>query len=127
MEVKRRYPPELASAHRAQQFVAELLGGAPFDTEAARVITCELVTNAVVHGRSEVALTVRSTSGPFVCLEVTDANGCCDLKAKRPSPEATTGRGLLFVEMLARSWGVEPHDTGKTVWALLDRPNLKSD
>jgi hypothetical protein len=127
MEVQRTYPPELASAHRAQQFVAELLGGAPFDTESARVITCELVTNAVIHGRSDVTLTVRSTSGPIVCLEVTDANGCCDLHAKLPTPEATTGRGLLFVETLARSWGVAPHGDGKTVWALLDRPPLKSD
>jgi anti-sigma regulatory factor (Ser/Thr protein kinase) len=126
MEVQRRYPPDVASAHRAQEFVAQFLGGAPFDTEVARVITCELVTNAVVHGHSDVTITVSTTFDRRVRLEVRDGSSECDLHAECPPPEATSGRGLFFVETLASSWGVEPQPDGKTVWALLDPPALKS-
>jgi anti-sigma regulatory factor (Ser/Thr protein kinase) len=112
----------LASVHRAQEFVAQAVGDARLDTEAVRVVTCELVTNAVVHGQTDVTVSVGTTRDHRVRLEVTDRNRQCDLHARRPSPEATSGRGLFFVEELADSWGVEPNCNGKTVWAILDPP-----
>jgi hypothetical protein len=40
-------------------------------------------------------------------------------------PTAVTGRGLLLVSAAADSWGVDPDDSGKTVWFVLehDRPD----
>ncbi len=32
----------------------------------------------------------------------------------------TSGRGLGLVDTLSQSWGVEPRDSGKSVWFCLD-------
>jgi len=37
-----------------------------------------------------------------------------------PTVEAVTGRGLMIVDALASSWGVEPNGSGKTVWFEID-------
>jgi anti-sigma regulatory factor (Ser/Thr protein kinase) len=119
--VQRTYPPEIASAHRAQEFVAQLLGSPAFDTVCARIVTSELVTNAVKHARPPVRVAVTQTAD-HVRIDVADGDANCDLTARCPEPQA--GRGLLFVEELARTWGVEPLADGKTVWAVLERPAL---
>lgn len=36
--------------------------------------------------------------------------------ARRVVAEASSGRGLLLMEMLADAWGVEPRGEGKSVW-----------
>jgi anti-sigma regulatory factor (Ser/Thr protein kinase) len=125
MAVRRSYPPETASAHRAQEFVAQLVGGPAFDTIAIRIVTSELVMNAVRHARTDATLTVTPTSD-HVRIEVADGDGNCDLRPMRPTTDSETGRGLLFVDELARTWGVEPTRTGKTVWAVMDRPALSN-
>jgi hypothetical protein len=50
-----------------------------------------------------------------VRIEVSDAS------PQRPVPrpydtDAPTGHGILLVERLARRWGIDSHDDGKTVW-----------
>ena len=32
-----------------------------------------------------------------------------------------TGRGVAIIDGIAERWGVEPHEGGKRVWALLPR------
>lgn len=123
MRVQRTFPPERASGHRAQEFVAQLLGGKRFDTIAARIVTSELVTNAVEHARTEATVTVWRADD-HIRIEVSDADAGGALNLQRPPPESESGRGLLFVDELAREWGVELHHAGKTVWAVLDRPAL---
>ena len=44
-----------------------------------------------------------------------DAQPC----VRPPDPLAVNGRGLQLLGALADSWGVEPSETGKTVWFLL--------
>lgn len=33
-----------------------------------------------------------------------------------PGEQASSGRGLMLVEALADSWGVEPRGSGKRMW-----------
>jgi anti-sigma regulatory factor (Ser/Thr protein kinase) len=78
-------------------------------------IVSELATNAVIHARTDFAVTI-TASGPGVRIEVRDQS------PKPPLPrhydtEATTGRGLRLVAQMSRAWGVEQHSDGKTVWA----------
>jgi anti-sigma regulatory factor (Ser/Thr protein kinase) len=74
----------------------------------------ELAANAVRHARSPFDVTL--TLGPDAVLcAVTDRDPRAP--SLRPhSSEALDGRGLLMVDELARRWGVDRHDGGKTVW-----------
>lgn len=127
--VARRVPlrPVPASVPQARRVLAELLAGTPLGGRAdeARLAVSELVTNAVLHGRSPIELTLRLTQD---CLhvQVRDSNpvspsfGMLD-------PTAVTGRGLLLISASADRWGVEPHAHGKTVWFELDRKPSRRD
>jgi anti-sigma regulatory factor (Ser/Thr protein kinase) len=127
MNVRRRYPPELASARRAREFVAQLLGGNSLDTLGAQVVTSELVTNAVVHGGTDVDVTVWTTEDRAVRIEVADGSRQCDLQAVSQPPDALSGRGLFLVAQLSERWGVVPKGDGKVVWATLSPPAHRAD
>jgi anti-sigma regulatory factor (Ser/Thr protein kinase) len=82
--------------------------------DVARLLATELVTNAILHGAPPIRISA-SRAHAVVRIEVSDAN------PQRPIPrpfdtEAPTGHGILLVEKLARRWGVETDDAGKTVW-----------
>ncbi|GII76738.1 hypothetical protein Sru01_17200 [Sphaerisporangium rufum] len=79
------------------------------------LIVSELVTNAIRHGGTAFSLKI-GCDGSWVYGEVYDHGdglpcaGAGDL-------DATDGRGLLIVGMLADDWGVVPErGGGKTVW-----------
>ncbi len=76
----------------------------------------ELVTNAVTHAEGGVVVSLRLTSRDVV-LEVGD-HGAGEPEIP-PAEKALggSGRGLIIVESLARSWGVRRDDDGKVVWA----------
>jgi anti-sigma regulatory factor (Ser/Thr protein kinase) len=74
----------------------------------------ELVTNAVVHARSDIAVRLCRT-GSGIRVEIADRDP--QPAAPRPlDPEGVGGRGLHLVNALARDWGVRPAQPGKTVW-----------
>ena len=82
--------------------------------DVARLLATELVTNAMLHGAPPIRISAHR-SNAVVRIEVSDASP--QLPLPRPfDVEAPTGHGILLVERLARRWGVEPVDTGKTVW-----------
>ena len=92
--------------------------------DSARLITSELVTNAVVHGRSEVRLVcVPDAVRRALHVEVGDDN------SRHPRIEpvddgALDGRGLFIVDLLATRWGVRDTVDGKLVWFdLVDDPD----
>ena len=91
--------------------------------DATALVVSELVTNAVLHARTplEVSL-LREPDG--VRVSVTD--GGEGLPQTHPTLGlGTTGRGLLLLEALALSWGVEPlPEGGKTVWAVLTEESV---
>ena len=110
------FPPEVASVAAARRFVGETLRGwGVDDVDDAMLLTSELVTNAVVHAGTEVEV-VCETLGGRVRVEVHDRH-----QARRiPVPgDQVSGRGLLFPETLATSWGVTYGQGGKHVWFTL--------
>ena len=110
------FPPHPTSARAARQFVsAELTGRASDEAkDTACLLTSELVTNAVIHARTDIEVSVRRSNGRLR-VEVSDQN------SKRPAlvsvpADATTGRGLLLVEMMSATWGIDDDRSGKLVW-----------
>lgn len=116
------------SARIARRAVEEALGGlgrADLVDDTSLVVS-ELVTNGVLHARTDMTLTVEPI-GDGIRVAVSD--GSPVLPRWHPSsPVATSGRGLLLVERLSSKWGSERLTTGgKVVWAELDRPSLGED
>ena len=116
-------PPELRSIRTARQFVGERCrqaGLSPERCDDALLLASELVTNAVLHGRSEVCVEVE-TLGAVVRVSVFDENSRHPAPVAQ-DPDALDGRGLALVEALAERWGVEDRPLGKAVWFELARP-----
>jgi anti-sigma regulatory factor (Ser/Thr protein kinase) len=88
-------------------------------TDRAVLLANELVTNAVVHARTEVRLRLE-LRGDVLHLAVRDGSPRLLRLVTVPGPQTEGGRGLWRVEQLARAWGVNPHpDGGKVVWCTL--------
>lgn len=86
-------------------------------SDAAQLLTSEVVTNSLLHARSSIRLTVEHTASG-VRIAVTD--GSAVVPSMRPrSTSATTGRGLQLLSRLADEWDTELAEGGKTVWFTL--------
>lgn len=119
VERRARFLPELGSPAAARAFVRSELQQRDVPEpplETAILLTSELVSNALLHARTEVdLLLIMAASG--LRVEVHDSG----LRRPQPSPapvppSATTGCGLLLVAALAGRWGVDGTVDGKTVW-----------
>lgn len=87
------------------------------------VVVSELLTNAVVHGRTASVATCRLLVPGYVEIAVND-DGPGEPHLGDPDDRRESGRGLRIVEALSASWGVEDvPDDGKTVWARLGAPS----
>jgi PAS domain S-box-containing protein len=85
--------------------------------DTARLLVSELVTNAVLHARTEIGLRVEVRSA-VLRVEVSDRS----VRVPSPrhyAPTAATGRGMALVEALAHQFGMQLTDTGKIVWFAL--------
>jgi anti-anti-sigma regulatory factor/anti-sigma regulatory factor (Ser/Thr protein kinase) len=86
--------------------------------ERAVLVANELVTNAVVHARTELRLRLELRDD-WLRVAVHDHSPRL-LLLETPMPEAEGGRGLWLVDQLAHAWGVQRHpDGGKVVWCTL--------
>ena len=88
--------------------------------DTAVLLTSELVTNAVLHGRSPVTLEVL-LSARRLRVQVGDDNSCHP-EPRSAQHDAPDGRGLQIISLLADAWGVTGGRIGKTVWFELARP-----
>ncbi|MFE3169441.1 ATP-binding protein [Streptomyces sp. NPDC059224] len=109
-------PDDFAAVHTARRAVARqaLAWGLTPVSDDAILLVSELVTNALEHSMGPASLAVI----PLKCgvrVEVRDTLTSLPVR-RSESSDATSGRGLLVVEALANSWGVETHGTGKRVW-----------
>lgn len=110
-------PERLAGARRQ---VRELLHDwADADqVDSAVLMVSEMVTNVLVHTDGD-ALLVAEAVGELGTrrLRVEVADGSDELPHKRhPGEMASSGRGVLLMEMLADTWGVDPRGAGKSIW-----------
>jgi len=114
------------SAASARRFVDQTLHRWEYADlfDVVALLASELVTNAILHARSEVELSVRLTPS---AIRVDVADHSLDRPVPREAaPEDTSGRGLALVESLASAWGVEDRPDGKSVWFEVPRPDRVS-
>ncbi|MET8504280.1 SpoIIE family protein phosphatase [Streptomyces sp. NPDC004787] len=117
--------PERIAAAREQ--VRQLLHdwNDPDQVDSAVLMVSEMVTNVLVHTDGDALLlaeVVCREDSRRLRVEVADASD--ELPHKRhPGEMASSGRGLILMELLARSWGVDPRGEGKAIWFELDEPS----
>ena len=110
-------PAEAESAGVARRFTRRICTEAELDADAAYtavLLTSETVTNAVVHGHSEVRLTVAADSRG-VRVEAGDDNSRHPVLQASDS-DALDGRGIALLEAAATRWGTIDGHYGKVVW-----------
>ncbi|GAA2561892.1 MULTISPECIES: SpoIIE family protein phosphatase [Streptomyces] len=112
----RRFPEAPQSVAEARRFVRAALDGvAPDVVDTAQLLVSELVTNAVLHARTEVEVSAHVEENT-VRVRVGDRRPDRGLVPQKCSPYAGTGQGLALVEQLASRHGVAVGEAGKTVW-----------
>jgi anti-sigma regulatory factor (Ser/Thr protein kinase) len=113
-----RFPPTPASVSTARQFIRRNLAGLPDDTvEAAVLMTSELVTNAVVHGRTRGEVSVKVGQGSLR-VAVRDESKRLPVEESQCQSDEHS-RGLVIVSELSDRWGVVENLVGKSVWFTL--------
>jgi len=108
-------PAHPASSRAARAFVAENLRTWGLDSaiDDASLLVSELVTNAILHGRSPMELVVRRVK-TRVRVEVFN-DGRRSPQARYP--DAASGQGFSLVQAVATRWGVGDEDgAGSGVW-----------
>jgi anti-sigma regulatory factor (Ser/Thr protein kinase) len=88
----------------------------------ALILTSELVTNAIRHGRPAVTLAIQLEPSALTVIVTDTGPDLPPLAPRTPHPDSPTGRGLVIVDTLATRWGVapQPASPGKAVWFALD-------
>jgi anti-sigma regulatory factor (Ser/Thr protein kinase) len=114
-----RCQPQAVTA--ARHFVREALSREGADViDAAELMTSELTSNCVRHAGTAFEVSVRVGDDDEIRVEVHDSGGG-QPRALSPGPQEPSGRGLMIVEAMSESWGVEHRGDGKTVWFTLAR------
>ena len=114
-----RLSPEPASAGTGRAFLRARVSGWDLGIDDDRLdvlelLTSELITNGVVHARSELELTAQlDRAGLRVAVS--------DVDTRHPvlfpqDENALGGRGLAHIDTLADDWGVDDLPDGKAVW-----------
>jgi hypothetical protein len=111
--------PEPRSARAARDFVARTCSdwGCSQQVLAATLIASELVTNAVLHARTPLTMSV-SRCGSQLRVGVRDHDGTPP-RSRVVGPDAVSGRGMRVVDALCLDWGVLSAAGSKLVWAIL--------
>ena len=108
-------PPDPASVPAARQLVHDVTSHLPKRAqEAAELVTSELVTNSVVHARTDFEV-FAAADDETVEVVVADGTGWSS-DAER---DGASGHGLLLVGLLATDWAAQLEGAGKRVWARL--------
>ena len=115
------FAADLRSAEQARRVIDDTLSRAAVSEETlfcVRLLTTELVTNAVRHARSEVELVIMRRDSR-IRVEVSDDSTRPPVPPVGDTP--TRHRGLHLLEDLSEKWGVDVGlDGGKVVWFEVD-------
>ena len=116
MEASARLPAEPTTPRLAREFVHSCVEDLDSSdaAETIALLTTEIVTNAVLHARTEMQVQVER-GADWVWVGVRDGSRTSPTQ-RRYSRDAATGRGLVLLELMAREWGVDVDSSGKTVW-----------
>jgi anti-sigma regulatory factor (Ser/Thr protein kinase) len=116
MDLRTVLPCDASSVGTARKLVRRQLSKVddPDLVDDASLLVSELVTNAILHGHTEVSLRAGIRHGVFRA-EISDGNPTVPVP-RRPSQLAGNGRGLLLIDEVANRWGVKTTRAGKTVW-----------
>ncbi|MDQ4091668.1 MAG: ATP-binding protein [Actinomycetota bacterium] len=118
IEVRTMLTPHPSSVGAARRFVRDVLMSrqvADPVVDAVELLTSELVTNAIVHGRSGPLLAV-DVKEYAVWVAVGDVNPEVPVR-RLGQVDDLSGRGVVIVDELASAWGVERERNGsKRVW-----------
>ena len=113
-----RLQSEKGAAATARAAVASMATDLPEPLVSdAQLLTTEVVGNAITHaglGPFDV-ITFRITRDGFVRVEVFDPGPTFEAGPKQQK-SLSGGLGLVLVDTLATSWGIEREGTGKWVW-----------
>ena len=101
----------IARRHVRSRLVAWGLGDL---TDPVMLLTSEVVTNALLHSGTRLALTV-ARDGAGVRVGVADGSPVPPVQ-RRHSTTASTGRGVQLLEAVADEWGWTATSSGKLVW-----------
>jgi serine phosphatase RsbU (regulator of sigma subunit)/anti-sigma regulatory factor (Ser/Thr protein kinase) len=123
---RREFPPAPETAAAAREFVHDTLlsWGVTDPSDDVILLVSELVTNAVIHARSSLDVTVRRSEGATEVM-VTDSVPERAVPQAGPlsvdtSPSRENGRtgglGLALASAIASSWGVSYGRNDKAVW-----------
>jgi anti-sigma regulatory factor (Ser/Thr protein kinase) len=116
-------PGRPAEVSAARAFVTRTMAatgkGRTVDSDAATLLTSELVTNAIQHTASgadggTVTIVVMDVADG-VLVEVID-EGSADMPVVRCDLLSTDGHGLYLVQQLTAQWGYLRDPAGTTVW-----------
>lgn len=118
---------EASSARAARRFVRSTLEDWSLSSlsSTAELMVSELVTNVVLHARTDlvVRLGLRSTATSTLLRVGVHDGSPRPPRTMRYSDLAATGRGLRIVRTLATDSGVQTEPDGKTVWFELAVPS----
>ncbi|MGI5481738.1 ATP-binding SpoIIE family protein phosphatase [Streptomyces lavendofoliae] len=117
MTIAQAEPERIAAA---RQHLRELLHdwADPEQVDSAVLMVSEMVTNVLVHTDGDALLVAEATGDHGkrrLRVEVADASDELPHR-RRPGEMASSGRGLVLMEMLAHEWGVDPRGEGKSIW-----------
>ena len=121
-------PPDPRSVRHARWHVHTALttAGHPEWADDAALAVSELVTNVVLHARTDCEVSVCVTSDD-ARVSVRDFSPLPPVH-RHHGQHATTGRGLPLVTGLSTDFGITPlGDTGKVVWFSLTRVHPADD
>jgi anti-sigma regulatory factor (Ser/Thr protein kinase) len=114
----RRFAHDPTEIARARRMVRAHMDAWGYDGESQplELAVSELVTNAIVHGRGLIDVSLKVTDDK-VRLEVCDEGGGPSGPTFASGNTGLGGWGLRLVESLAETWGVHNESDGRTrVW-----------
>ncbi|WP_030905102.1 ATP-binding SpoIIE family protein phosphatase [Streptomyces sp. NRRL F-5126] len=117
LTVAQAAPERIAEArHQLRDLMHDWPDGDQVDS--AVLMVSEMVTNVLVHTDGDAlvsAQTAGEACGRKLRVEVADISDELPHR-RRPGELASSGRGLLLMEVLADEWGVDPRGDGKMIW-----------
>ncbi|MFF8905270.1 SpoIIE family protein phosphatase [Streptomyces olivaceoviridis] len=109
--------PEALTRARHMIRAAVRAWGAHGLADEIELVAGELITNALTHTEGSATVTLRALDGGDRRLRIEVEDGSSALPRRRDAGETgVSGRGLVLVERLSDSWGVQARGGGKAVW-----------